>query len=88
MSISEEPRSKLRGVLAAKEALHAIFSGIGDVFDSVSVEKNAPAGTYDFLVEKGDYVLLYTNKHRMIEKHDYIRCGLYLLGYNIIIYVP
>jgi len=41
---------------------------MGDVFDSVSVEKNAPVGTYDFLVEKGDYVLLYTNKQRMIEK--------------------
>ncbi len=40
----------------------------GYVFDSVSVENDAPQGIYNFVVEKGNYTLYFTNKQRLIEK--------------------
>lgn len=40
----------------------------GDIFDSIQVDKNAPAGRYDFVLENDGYTLYFTNKHRGIDK--------------------
>jgi capsular exopolysaccharide synthesis family protein len=38
-----------------------------DIFDSISVGKNAPIGRYDFIVEKDGYTLGFTNERRGIK---------------------
>lgn len=40
----------------------------GDIFDTISVDKNAPAGRYDFVIENDGYTLYFTNKYRGIIK--------------------
>ncbi len=39
-----------------------------DIFDSISIEKDATSGHYDFIIEKDEFTLFYTNKRRGIEK--------------------
>jgi tyrosine-protein kinase Etk/Wzc len=39
-----------------------------DIFDSIQVDKNAPVGRYDFVLENDGYTLYFTNKHRGIDK--------------------
>ena len=40
----------------------------GDIFDSVAIDKNAPVGRYDFIVEHDGYTLFFSNKKRGIKK--------------------
>ena len=41
-----------------------------EIFDSISIEKNAPIGTYYFVVDKDGYALYFSNKIKHIEKRS------------------
>jgi capsular exopolysaccharide synthesis family protein len=51
-----------------------------NIFDSILVDKNAPFGQYDFIVEKDGYTLYFSNKMQKIKKRPILSGKLFELN--------
>ncbi len=50
------------------------------IFDSISIEKDAPVGKYDFIINKDEYTLYYSNQKRGIQSRVVIAGKLFELN--------